>query len=232
MPRRARLSVAGIPHHVLQRGNNGQDCFLAEQDYEFYLQYLKTASLRYACAIHAYVLMPNHVHLLVSPGTQDAISLLMRQLGSRYVQYVNRAHGRTGTLWEGRFRSSLLDSERYLLPSHHYIESNPVRAGIAVAPGEYAWSSYRHHAYGLEDAAIADHRIYLALGATGIERQRAYREGFRSPAEAEGEIRKSVRGGLVLGEDSFKDEIERVLARPVRPGKIGRPRKLLERLAT
>ena len=231
MPRRARLSVAGIPHHVLQRGNNGARCFFAEQDYGVYLQWLKDASRRYDCAIHAYVLMPNHVHLLMSPGTADAISLMMRQLGSRYVQHVNRIHRRTGTLWEGRFRSSLVDSERYLLACHHYIESNPVRAQAVVEPGDYPWSSYRHHAWGVTDPLIRDHRIYRELGSGEGERQRVYREQFRSPPEEEVEIRKSLRAGLVLGEEGFVDEIERVAARRVRPGKIGRPRKVQERAA-
>lgn len=126
-----------------------------------------------------------------------------------------------------------MGSERYLLACHHYIESNPVRARMAAVPGEYPWSSYRHHAEGPEDGLIADHPLYLELGATRAERQRAYHERFRvQPAAQEfGEISKSVKGGLVLGEDRFKDEIERVLARSVRPGKIGRPRKLPERTA-
>ena len=234
MARRARLELAGIPHLVLQRGNNGAPCFFVEQDYRFYLQYLREASTRYSCAIHAYVLMSNHVHLLVCPSTEHGLSLMMRLLGSRYVQYVNRVHRRTGTLWEGRFRSNLIESERYLLPCHHYIESNPVRAKFVPNPADYAWSSYQHHAEGRVDAVIKDHPIYLALGSTNTERQHAYRVWFCDQVETEesAEIRRSIRRGLVLGEEKFKDEIERVVARRVRPGKSGRPRKAAQRRAT
>jgi putative transposase len=174
--------------------------------------------------------MPNHVHLLVSPSTEDGISLLMRHLGSRYVHYVNRVYQRTGTLWEGRFRSSLIGGERYLLACHHHIESNPVQERLVAGPADYEWSSYRHHADGREDPLIQNHRIYLELGANDRERQRAYRERFRNLIDGEerAEIRRAINGGLVLGEDHFKDEIERVVARRVRPGKSGRPRKRSE----
>ena len=234
MPRRARLKVAGFPHHVLQRGNNGAPCFFVEQDYRFYLQCLRESAARYSCAIHAYVLMPNHVHLLVSPSTENGLSPMMRLLGSRYVLYVNRARGRTGTLWEGRFKSNLIDSERYLLCCHHYIEANPVRKMIVANPGDYAWSSYRHHALGIADSVVKDHPIYLQLGPTAAERQRTYRDQFQTNADPNqrAEIMSSVRRGLVLGEEKFKDEIERVVARRVRPGKSGRPRKVAQNAAT
>ena len=227
MPRRARLSVAGNPHHVVQRGNNRSLCFFSERDYRFYLSCVQEEAERYRCAVHAYVLNPDHVHLLVTPDSEDALSLMMRSLGSRYVQCVNHVHRRTGTLWEGRFRSSIIDSERYLLTCYRYIELDPVRLGLVVHPGDYRWSSYGCHAGEFASSLIRDHPLFLALGATPEERARAYRELLRHPiGEREiAEIRTSWKTGLVLGGDTFKDEIERVVARSVRPGKCGRPRK-------
>ncbi len=227
MPRRARIKVAGIPHHVIQRGNNRSPCFFAEEDYRFYLQCLLEGADRYECAIHAYVLMTNHVHLLVSPAGEDALSLMMRYLGSRYVQYVNHAYRRTGTLWEGRFKSSLIDSERYLLTCYRYIELNPVRARMVASPSDYRWSSYGYHAEGREDPMIQDHRLFLELGTSNPQRQHAYRELFCHHLDDKdlAQIRTSVNGGLVLGEERFKDEIEGMVARRVRPGQSGRPRK-------
>jgi putative transposase len=227
MPRRARLKVAGVPHHVIQRGNNRSPCFCADEDYRFYLVCLQKGAERYQCTIHAYVLMTNHVHLLVSPGTEDGLSLMMRYLGSRYVQYFNYVYSRTGTLWEGRFRSSLIESERYLLTCYRYIESNPVRARIVKSPGEYPWSSYAHHAKGREDKVVREHPVYVALAATPHARQRAYRELFRQPLDGKDleEIEASMNGGLVPDGDRFKEAIEPAAARRVRPAKGGRPRK-------
>jgi putative transposase len=212
---------------VIQRGNNRSPCFFADEDYRFYLLCLQKGAARYQCAIHAYVLMTNHVHLLLSPGTEDGLSLMMRYVGSRYVQYVNYVYSRTGTLWEGRFKSNLIESERYLLACYRYIESNPVRARIVESPAKYPWSSYAHHASGREDRVVHDHPMYVALGTTPHERQGTYRELFRQPVDDEEleEIRESVNGGIVLGGDRFKDAIERTLARPVQPSKGGRPRK-------
>ena len=227
MPRRARLSVAGNPHHVVHRGNNRSRCFFSERDYRFYLCCIQEEAERHHCAVHAYVLNPDHVHLLVTPDTADALSLMMRSLGSRYVQYVNHVHRRTGTLWEGRFRSSVIDSKRYLLTCYRYIELDPIRLGLVTDPGNYPWSSYDCHALGVANAMVRDHPIYLGLGATREERARAYRELFRRPIDEReiAEIRTSWKTGLVLGGDTFKDEIERVVARPVRLGKSGRPSK-------
>ncbi|MGH8647962.1 MAG: transposase [Burkholderiales bacterium] len=212
---------------MIQRGKNRESCFFADEDYRFYLLCLQKGATRYQCAIHAYVLMTNHVHLLVNPGTEDGLSLMMRYVGSRYVQYVNYVYSRTGTLWEGRFRSNPIESERYLLACYRYIESNPVRARIVETPAKYPWSSYAHHAEGRENKVIQDHPIYVALGSTPWERQHAYRDLFRQPMDDKEleEIRASVNAGLVLGGDRFKDVIEQAVARPVRPAKGGRPRK-------
>lgn len=227
MPRRVRLTVTGIVHHVIQRGNNRSPCFFLDKDYRFYLCCLQEEAERYCCAVHAYVLNPDHVHLLVTPETGDALSLMMRNLGSRYVQHVNQVHHRTGTLWEGRFKSCIVESERYLLTCYRYIESDPIRLRLVTDPAHYPWSSYGCHARGAANSVIRDHPLYLGLGVTPEERARAYRELFRHPIDDRvlNEIRRSVNAGLVLGGDPFKDDIEHLLARRVRPGKCGRPRK-------
>ena len=142
MPRRARLSLPGVPWHIIQRGNNRSVCFHAEDDYQFYLHYLKEFADKFGCALHAYVLMTNHVHLLLTPARDDSAALMMKHLGQRYVQYVNRTYRRSGTLWEGRFRSCLTQSEDYVLACYRYIELNPVRAGMVLKPQDYRWSSY------------------------------------------------------------------------------------------
>src|SRR4051812_23176241 len=142
MPRRARLSLPNIPWHIIQRGNNRAVCFAAEADYRRYLDELAELSKRFGCAVHAYALMTNHVHLLLTPDEAEGPGLLMKHLGQRYVQHVNRAYGRSGTLWEGRFRSCLTQSEDYLLACQRYIELNPVRAGMVRHPRDYRWSSY------------------------------------------------------------------------------------------
>jgi len=165
--------------------------------------------------------------LLITADEHNGLSLLMRYLGSRYVQHVNYVSRRTGTLWEGRFRSSLIDTERYLLACYRYIELNPVRARMVQRPGDYSWSSYRRHAEGHRDDLIQDHAVYIALGMTESERAMAYRALLGRPLSGElvDEISASVNGGLVLGDERFKDEVERVAARRVRPGRSGRPKK-------
>ena len=148
MPRRARISLPNVPLHLIQRGNNRQACFFADEDYLFYLDWLGDSAAKAGCIIHAYALMTNHVHLMLSSRTVDGVGAMMKALGQRYVQYVNRTYRRSGTLWEGRFRSCLLQEESYLLACQRYIELNPVRAGMAVHPGEYRWSSYRANGQG------------------------------------------------------------------------------------
>ena len=145
MPRRPRIKLAGLPQHVVQRGINREPCFFAEEDYHSYLHWLQKAAADWHCAIHAYVLMTNHVHLLVSPETEPALAKLMQSVGRRYVQYINRSYKRSGSLWEGRYKSSVIQAETYLLTCMRYIELNPVRAGMVQDPGQYRWSSYRHN---------------------------------------------------------------------------------------
>jgi len=225
MPRRARLSIPGIPWHIIQRGNNRSACFYAEEDYRRYLDTLQAMALRYRCAIHAYVLMTNHVHLLLTPEQENSAGLLMKHLGQRYVQYVNRSYRRSGTLWEGRFRSCLAQSEDYVLACYRYIELNPVRADMAHHPRDYRWSSYRANGDGLRDPLLTPHAEYLRLGRSEPDRLDAYRQLFTAHLDPEriAEIRTATNGNYALGNERFKEEIGRMLRQRVMPGKSGRP---------
>ncbi len=228
MPRQIRYNLPGIPQHVIQRGNNRQATFFADEDYMRYLSDLKSACDQHQCDVHAYVLMTNHVHLLMTPHKGDGIAKTMQSLGRRYVVYINQTYRRTGTLWEGRYKAALVDSERYLLTCYRYIELNPVRAeGMVEHPGGYRWSSYRANALGETDVLIKPHPQYLALGDTSQIRQTEYRALFDTHIDGHSlaVIRESLNQCRVLGSESFKDQIEHALARRVRPGKAGRPRK-------
>ena len=183
MPRRPRLIVPGTPLHIIQRGNNKQACFFTDEDYLFYLDCLEEYALSAGCSIHSYVLMTNHVHLLLTPSQLHSAGNLMKRLGQRYVQYINRTYKRSGTLWEGRFRSSIIQQEEYLFTCQRYIEMNPVRAEMVKHPGDYRWSSYRINAKGEKSELISHHLIYQALGNTDSERQMAYGELFRHELE-------------------------------------------------
>lgn len=225
MPRRGRLKVAGLPLHIVQRGNNRSSCFYAPGDYRVYLRHLEELAREYDCAVHAYVLMTNHVHLLLTPRNAGAPSLLMKHLGQRYVQYVNRSYGRTGTLWEGRFRSSIVDRQDYLLRCYRYIEMNPVRAGLVMHPGQYPWSSYGSNAEGKPSPLLTPHEEFLFLGRSEADRHAAYRGLFeyRIDAEQLREIRSAVNGGFALGNVRFRKEIEAMVGRRVERGTPGRP---------
>ena len=227
MPRRARLRLAGLPLHIVQRGNNRTPCFYADEDYGLYLHHLGELAREFHCAVHAYVLMTNHVHLLISPALAEGPSLLMKHLGQRYVQYVNRTYRRSGTLWEGRFRSSIVQEPGYFLRCHCYIELNPVRANMVPHPGDYRWSSYAANAGSAASHLLTPHGEYLALGRSDSERGAAYRELIRlelDPAQLD-EIRSAANGGFALGNDRFKAQIAQMLRRRVERGAPGRPRK-------
>ena len=225
MPRRARVAVAGIPWHIIQRGNNRSACFYSENDYYVYLDLLKQQAQAYSCAIHSYCLMTNHVHLLLTPETADGPSLMMKHLGQRYVQYINRTYCRSGTLWEGRFKSCLAQSESYLLICSRYIELNPVRAFMVKYPEQYPWSSYSSNAHGTINELISPHPHYLALGTSCEDRSRAYKKlvCMDHDNESTSKIRRATQGNYVLGDSLFTAEIERILGRRVSPGKSGRP---------
>lgn len=226
MPRKPRFTLPGVPQHVIQRGNNRDPCFLAEHDYRRYLEELALCANRFGCRIHAYVMMTNHVHLLLTPMREHGIAEMMQALGRRYVYYVNNTYRRTGTLWEGRYKASLVDSEGYLLSCMRYIELNPIRAGMVIHAGEYEWSSYGANAQGRADPLLSPHPLYTSLGATPAERQFAYRELFRHHLDESllHEIRDAVNHELVLGRSYFKSRIEALTSRQVRPGHPGRPR--------
>lgn len=227
MPRRARVSLPHIPHHIIQRGNNRQVCFYAEQDYHLYLEWLGKYAAEYECAVHAYVLMTNHVHLLITPKHAEAVGQLMKRLGQRYVQYVNRTYRRSGTLWLGRFPSCLVQEDAYLLGCYRYIELNPVRAWMVEHPADYPWSSYQVNGQGGVGKLITLHDLYLGLGHDEASRLAAYRELFRYHLEPQliDEIRSASNGNYVLGSSRFAEEIEKVLGRRVTPGRAGRPVK-------
>ena len=229
MPRRARLTLPGVPLHLIQRGNNRQSCFFGDDDYRFYLDGLADAAGKTDCRVHAYVLMTNHVHLLVSADHVAAPGAMMKALGQRYVPYVNRLYRRSGTLWEGRFRSCPIQEEAYLLACQRYIELNPVRATMVEHPADYRWSSYRANAQGEDDRQVSPHRLYVALGDTAEHRQAAYRELFRHDLEPGlvDQIRAATNGNFLLGNARFAAEIEATLGRRVSPGTAGRPRKPL-----
>ena len=227
MPRQPRLDIAGIPQHIVQRGNDRQPCFFEPGDYQRYLDELREISLKEGCAVHAYVLMTNYVHLLVTPGGTGRISALMQALGRRYVRYVNDRYHRTGTLWEGRYKACLVDKDSYLLHCHRYIELNPVRARMVADPVDYIWSSYRHNAMGISNPVVRRHSTYLALGTDSEGRCVAYRSLVNQclePSELEA-IRGHLQRQHALGPDRFRVAIEALLNRRAGPARIGRPKK-------
>jgi putative transposase len=226
MARRPRISVSGVPQHVIQRGNNRQPTFFADEDYRFYLDCLWEAAAKHGCQVHNYVLMTNHVHLLVTPMNADALSRTMQDVGRRFVQQrVNFIYRRSGTLWEGRYKACLVDARHYFLTCCRYIELNPVRAGMVGQPEDYRWSSHLHYAFGRREDHLFLHREYQALGSTPSARQDAYRALFGESFDARDveEIRGTINRGWPLGGERFKDEIEVALKRAVRPPKRGRP---------
>ncbi|MDB4575682.1 transposase [bacterium] len=225
MPRKPRFNLAGVPQHVIQRGNNREPCFYSFQDYQHYLEYLKVSALNNDCRIHAYVLMKNQVHLLVTPMSENGIPQMMHALGGRYVKYINATHKRTGRLWEGRYKASLVDSDMYLLTCMCYIELNPVRAGMVEHPAEYQWSSYQHNAQNPGTDFIEIHPVFSMLGDTAEERMFVYRGLFQRYIENDviHKIRDSLNKELVLGGPGFKDMIEDMKKRKNRSGKPGRP---------
>jgi len=227
MPRRPRLNLVDVPMHVIQRGNNRQPCFFTEDDYRFYLHWLQLGARKYECAVHAYVLMTNHVHLLLTPRAPKAASMLMQSLGRRYVQCVNLSCGRSGTLWEGRFKASVVNAEEYLLACYRYIELNPVRAGMVERPENYSWSSHRANGWGAKGELLTQHALYLQLGKTREDRLAAYRSLFRAELDDEklDVIRKCVNRGLPLGTDRFRAEIESALGIKFAAETRGRPKK-------
>ena len=227
MPRRPRIHVADIPLHIVQRGHNRDACFFAEDDYHAYRHWLGVALRATGCQLHAYVLMTNHVHLLLTPSQPEAISRLVISLGRRYVPHINRTYRRTGTLWDSRYKSSLVQADAYLLLCQRYIELNPVRAAMVDDPAHYRWSSYRANGLGQADPLLTPHWLYAGLGQTEADRLAAYRALFRPELDTDGidDIRLALNQGQPLGNSRFIDSIELVTGqrRAVKPR--GRPKK-------
>jgi len=227
MARLRRYFVKDVPQHIIQRGNNRDVVFAAEEDYRFYLECLGEAMERHGLRVHAYVLMTNHVHLLATPEAEQSIPGVMQSLGRRYVQYFNRCYRRTGTLWEGRYRATPIDSGQYLLTCMRYIEMNPVRAGMVETPGEYPWSSYGANGHGQVDEWVSPQSIYRQLGNDAGERCAAYRRLFRVALDPKvlSEIREASNKAWVLGNDRFKARVEELSGRRAGRKPRGRPRK-------
>ncbi len=223
MPRPLRLILPGVAVHIIQRGNNRSLCFGTASDYLVYLAHLRSLSAKYGCDVHAYCLMTNHVHLLVTPKAVDACTVMMRDLGQRYVQYFNRRHDRTGTLWEGRFRSCLVESSRYVLACYRYVELNPVRAHLVAAAGDYPWSSHATNIGTRSDSLVSPHPEVIALAADPGLRHAAYRTIFASAFDPSMEkaIRESTNGGYPLASDAFKTDVIAPLGGRIRRGKPG-----------
>ena len=229
MPRKARMYLPGVPCHIIQRGNNRDATFFAEQDYQFYLECLYTAVRKYHADIHAYVLMTNHVHLLMTPLYKESISLVMQSVGRRYVQYINKEYRRTGTLWESRHKASLVDAEEYLLACYRYIEMNPVNAHMVAHPSAYKWSSYMRNAHGDFNKLVFPHEIYNRLGLNNAERQESYMALFNTLLDINDVkiIRNAVQFSMPTGNTQFKQQIEQALKRKIGHTNRGRPRKMV-----
>lgn len=226
MARLPRVDLPTIPLHIIQRGNNKSICFSSVQDYQIYLRWLEEYSIKYQVDIHAWVLMTNHVHILCTPQKKKAVTDMMQSLGRRYVLYFNKKYGRSGTLWEGRYKACLIEQETYLLQVYKYIELNPVRAGMVKNPGEYIWSSYSINAQGGNNKMCTKHPIYMALGRTEQCRYQAYKALFLGCDNDSliNEIRKSTNKCLAFGSGKFKKKIELLSGRKIIEGKAGRPR--------
>jgi putative transposase len=227
MARLPRLTVPGYPHHVIQRGNNRQALFVSKDDYEKLLTLLEEFAKKFSVAIHAYVLMSNHFHLLATPESADGVPKMMQALGRSYVRYFNDRHQRTGTLWEGRYRSTLIQAERYLLACMVYIDLNPVRAGMAADPAEYPWSSYLYYVGRRADRLVTPHPLFWELGNTPFARDAAYADLVHSGISSEQEraLTDSALRGWALGEPDHMADLQRRTERRLAKGKAGRPKR-------
>ena len=227
MARLPRYAIPGQPQHVIQRGNNRGPIFFSDADHGFLLDCLADAAFRYSLQIHAYVLMPNHLHLLATPDEPDSLSRTMQSLGRRYVRHINDRQRRTGTLWEGRYRATIIDSERYLMSCTRYIDLNPVRAELVRSPRQHRWSSYGCLAHGTADLLLTPHPLYLALGTTAERRQTAYRTLCSQALSPDwiDSLRRSTNAGWVLGDRAFRRRIAEASGRRAGPLPRGRPRQ-------
>lgn len=225
MARLPRLTLPDYPHHIIQRGNNRQRIFADRPDFERMLALLAEYAQKFGVAIHAYVLMDNHFHLLATPSTVEALPLMMQALGRSYVRYFNQRHGRTGTLWEGRYRSTLIESERYLLACMVYIDLNPVRAGMVAQPADWPWSSHARYVGLAPDRLVTPHALYWALGNTPFAREAAYAELVQAGISnaQQSALTDATLRGWALGEAGFMAELQKKSPRRVSKVQAGRP---------
>ena len=226
MARLPRLSLPGYPHHIIQRGNNRQIIFTSVADYQVLLDLLRANARKFDIAIHAYVLMANHFHLLATPAADKALPQMMQAVGRSYVRYFNDTQARSGTLWDGRYRSTLIQADRYLLPCMAYIDLNPLRAGMVVQAKDYPWSSHGHYAGLRLDKIITPHALFWSLGNTPFSRETAYSEMVQAGMSTEQQmaLTKSVLSGWALGEDSFVADLQQKTDRRVHIHQAGRPK--------
>jgi len=228
MPRHRRLSLPGVPLHVIHRGTDRCAIFRDGLDFRVYWNVIKDASRRAQCAIHAYVMMTNHVHLLVAPVRAGGVASMIQIVGRQYVQYFNRRHGRTGTLWEGRYRSAIIDSDQYLFACMRYIELNPVRAAMTHHPRDYAWSSYLANAELEPDPLVTPHALYRGLAGDAIGRAASYRAmvAYGEPyADSDAQLREATKGGRILGSPAFRRRVVDDLGLPSEPKRHGGRRR-------
>ncbi len=227
MARLPRLTLPGYPHHIIQRGNNSQAIFALQADYQTLLNLLLENAQKFKVAIHAYVLMPNHFHLLATPETSDGLQQMMQAVGRRYVRWFNDAQGRTGTLWEGRYKSTVIDTEQYLLTCMAYMDLNPVRAGLVGQAADYAWSSHGHYIGQKVDKLITPHPLVWGLGNTPFAREAAYAELVKDGISASQQVKltDSALRGWALGDDDFVKELQDLTRRRVSKAAAGRPFK-------
>lgn len=228
MARTSRIVIPNLPHHIIQQGNDRQPIFRDEEDYQVFHAWMREAARQFKVAIHAYVLMGNHLHLLATPSDAQGLARMMQLLGRFYVPYFNRKYDRTGTLWQGRFKTSVIESDPYFLSCSRHIEMLPVREGVVPHPADYKWSSYLHHVGDKPDSLIADHPLYWALGNTPFEREAAYKQFMQQPIPQDevNSLGLTVGKGWTLGSEQFQIQLEKKINRRVRPGKRGRPAKM------
>ena len=232
MPRKPRFYLPGTPVHIVQRGHSREPVFFENDNYSAYLEWLEQASERYGCAIHAYVLMTNHIHILATPDNQNSISQMMQYLGRHYVPYINHNYGSSGSIWEGRYKASMIHEDEYLLTCMRYIELNPVRANMVKTPGAYRWSSFRVNGRGEGNTLVQPHSLYQSLGRTRQQRQDAYQALFKTHVDhktAEN-IRSAWQTGTPLGNEDFRRKVEQKLQCRVGQARRGRPGKNIKGL--
>jgi len=230
MPRKPRFVLPGVPMHVVQRGLSRSPVFFEDDDYRAYLAWLQDGAKRYRCAVHAYVLMTNHVHVLVTPSDVLGVTRMMQFVGRHYVPFIHAKYGSSGTLWEGRYKASMVHADTYLFYCMRYIELNPLRANMVKAPSHYRWSSYRANAQDKDDPLITPHALYTALGRDRETRTEQYRAMFKTVVDdaALSDIRAAWQTGTPLGNELFRNKVERKLGCKVGQAKRGRPKKVVD----